>query len=529
MFILVDIGFYQHPLIPLVFFIFIIAIIIKQSIIKQRILKFRLIIAFLLCFLMALEALFYNDIKADTNLLYPLSQYLNLLMDILIGLFFVISVEIAFSRDSFQREILSSLDEKKIFVFVDKKDRIKDISTLMAKELGFLKEDCFGKKISQIFDANTNIYGFNGEETDNQTLWQYYSNYSQKVKENEHTGIELLMQNKNDDRDLAFYLVETPVFVMGKYHGRIMLGDVKSEENLVGMEKDLATSTKELDKIRLRFAALIEKSEEGISFIDIGGNSIWVNDSMVRSLNLSGNSLGLDEYRSMIHPDDLAVYIEKLASLSNNMPSYEITYRYKTGANYVFIREIGKRIFGNKNIDEICCISNIIKNNHFERTTISELDNIAGEADLITRANQYQEKGKPYQLIMFRVDSIPEINEKYGRNVGNMTLSEYVRMIHNNFVNDNQIYRISGLEFVAIVSDLRKMDVLKRYLEDHEKILHLDSQYGSLNIHIDIHMGISLSTEFAKASEVYKAAKEALKFSQRPQVQTNYIYYKDIR
>lgn len=528
MFLAYTFEFNQHPIVALIFFVFVIGIIIKQSIIRQRLLKTRLMISFLLAFILTFECLFYDDIKNDINLLYPISQYYNLTMDILLGLFFFFSVEVALSRDNFQREILSSLDAKKIFVLVDKKERIKEISSLFAAELGVEKNYCYGKKISTIMDMNLNIYGFNGEEITNQTLWQYYSTYGANSKEGEHKNVELLMQNKKGD-DIAFYLVESPVYVMGRYHGRLLIGDKKTEENLVGMEKDLVESTRELETIRLRFAAILEKAEEGISFIDVSNSSIWCNDALVKSLNISGNSLELNDYRSLIHPDDLQLYISKIASLSNNYPSYEITYRFKTGADYSFVKEIGKRIFGNKNIDEICCIVNVIKNNHFERTTISELDNISSEADLLSRALQYQQKNRPYQMVYFRVDSISEINDKFGRNIGNMALSEYVKMIHNNFVNDNQIYRISGLEFVALITDLRKMDVLKRYLEDHEKILHLDSQYGSLNIHIDVYMGISLSTDFQKSVDVFKAAKEAYKFSMKQQIQTSYVYYKDIR
>lgn len=518
--------FETHPVIPLIFSIIAVAIIIKQSIVKHEVLKYRLMISFLVVFILAFECIFYSDIKADTTL-NNISTYSSVGFTVLLAVFFFFSVEASLTKNNFEREVVLSLDDSKYYVLLDKKEKVKDISSLFAKELGYSKKECLGKRLADLFDRNLNVLGFNGEETNNQMFFDYLSDIKNRCLEGNHNSLEIMYETKHNDEG-ALYLSESPLYVMGNYNGRLLIGDKKGEEALAGMEHDLVESNKELEAIKLRFLTLLENASEGISFVDIEEGSIWCNDSLASALNLNGNSLPVKDFRSLIHPDDLELYLAKIANLTSANPNFEFTYRFKTGAYYSFVKEIGRRIFG-KNIDEIVSVSNVIRNNHYERTTISELDNILSEPDLLARAEAYQVKNKPYQLGYFKVSSIPDINEKFGRNVGNMALSEYVKMIHNNFVNDNQIYRIGGLDFVAIISDLRKMDVLKNYLENHEKILHLDSRYGALEIHLEVFMGVALSSDFNTAKDCYKASLDALKFALKPQVQANYAYYKDIK
>ena len=127
------------------------------------------------------------------------------------------------------------------------------------------------------------------------------------------------------------------------------------------------------------------------------------------------------------------------------------------------------------------------------------------------------------------MNSIEQINEQHGRDIGNVAISEYVKLIKNRFIDSNMIYRISGLEFVGIITDYRKMELLKKDLTNNEKILNVEADYGSINIRLSANMGIIYSTDAINAKDAIKKTTEALKISQNSRYNNNYAYYKDIR
>ena len=108
-----------------------------------------------------------------------------------------------------------------------------------------------------------------------------------------------------------------------------------------------------------------------------------------------------------------------------------------------------------------------------------------------------------------------------------MALSEYVKLIKHRYVDSDMIYRISGLEFIAFITDYRKMDMLKNGLVNGEKILHVSAEYGSIDVNIDVSMGISYSSDANSPSMAIANSKEALRFCSNPKFSSNYVYFKD--
>ena len=336
----------------------------------------------------------------------------------------------------------------------------------------------------------------------------------------------MTLEIQDDNGDIhAYYFVESPIVVFGKFKGRLFVGEKKGMETLVGMEKNLAESMGELELIKSRFLVMLEKSKEGVFFADINDSSIWVNDVLVEKLALSGNSMSMDEFRRNIHPDDLAMIKAKLAQVNNITPSYTVSYRYNTGTRYAYVKEEGSRISNGKAI-ELCGVISILDGSNYERTQ-TELDNIKGEPEMLSAIKQLFIQKKIFQIVHMRIDSIPDINEKYGRSIGSMALSEYIKLIKHRYVDANMIYRISGLEFIAFITDYRKMDMLKNALVNGEKLLHVSAEYGSINVKIEVTMGISYSSDASNPKMALANSKEALRFCSNPKFSSNYVYFKD--
>ena len=517
--------FSQHPLIPLIFCVILIAILINQCFVKHRFMKVKVILSFFLTFVVVFLLVFYNNIKnGEFWLKESIMNWILLGLDIGIGILLFTTIDFSLSSERFQKELTKSLDETKFYVVLDKKDKIKDASSLLLKDLNLQLSDIYGHNFFDVLETKYRIIGFNGSDCNKQDLLKFYEKYDKRADPSQKNNkIEIEIQNDNAEVD-ALYFYESLIFSDDKYKGRILMGEKKDEESLMGIESDLAFATKDLELIKSRFTVLLEKTSEGIFFNNISEGNIWCHDILVKRLSLTGNSLDIKEFYSMIHSEDLPLYEEKMKSLPTE---YSLTYRFKTAGGYIYVKEEGKKIVVGKTI-ELCGIMVPMDDYHFAKTD-TILDTLQGQPELNARLSILEQTDKIYEVVYFRIASVPEINQKFGRAIGNSILSQYVNFFKQNFVTDNQIYRVEGLDFVAILTDYRKMDMLKNNLVNGEKILHSHANYMNDEVKTEVFMGISRCDDHPSHKNVLNNAKEAFRFCSNPQFNSNFAFYKDIK
>lgn len=514
--------FEQHPLIPLFFSIILLIIVLQQCFIKRRFLKFKVSFSFLLAFFVVLILCFYAQIK-ENELLFTIFNWGLLAIDIFIAILIFSCFDNSFSTQKFNKELTKSLDETKFYVVLDKRDRIKEISTLLLKDLNIDNSDAYGKNFFDLLEIKYRIVGFNGERCYKDDIKEFYNKYEKRVVENQKNKIEIELQEDNYKENALFFM-ETTIFHSGKYKGRILMGEMKNEENLIGMEQDLEVKSFELDLIKNRFVTILEKTNEGIYFTDLENGYIWCNDTLVKKLSLNGNSVALKDFYKLIHPEDLAFYEEKMKNMKAD--NYSLSYRFDTGRGYVCVKEEGRKIVLGKTI-ELCGVMTPIDNYKFAKTD-TILDNIGGEPELLARLATLENEDKIFEVVSFRVASIPNINEKFGRAIGNSVLSQYVNTINQNFVNNNQIYRVGGLDFVAIITDFRKMEMLKNNLMNSDKLVKPKSSYLNQTVETVVYMGISRTNDHPSHKNTLNRANDALKYCMNPNYTLNFAFYKDM-
>ena len=264
----------------------------------------------ILTFISALILVFYPEIQKDEKILNVI-QIGMLVIDALVGLVLIFIGENSASKEQFNNDLFQTIDTTKFYVVVDKKNKVKEISTLFADDLGISKENAARKNFFNLIENKYHIYKFNGTEVSKNDLNIYFSNMENNVT-------EITFELYDDKGDVfEYYLIQKPVYVFGKVKGRLFIGDKKGTEELVGMEKDLAESVDELNIIKSRFITVLERTKEGIFFTDTINKTIWVNNVIVNELKLSNNNLPIEDYYKNIHPDDLAMYQAKLSQINN--------------------------------------------------------------------------------------------------------------------------------------------------------------------------------------------------------------------
>ena len=221
------------------------------------------------------------------------------------------------------------------------------------------------------------------------------------------------------------------------------------------------------------------------------------------------------------------MYNEKHASINNINPRYSLSYRYNTGSRAIYIKEEGTRITNGRTV-ELCGIIRPIEGQKSEKTD-AFLDRVLGEPEMLDGINRLYREQQTFQVVLIKLVSIDKTNEERGRGFGDMIISEYIKWITNRYVDLNLVYRISGLEFVAVLTDYRKMERLKHELANNEKILHMNVEYGTAKTKVEALMAICYSTEAKDAKDAMKKVKETLRICSKEQYSANYAYYKDIR
>lgn len=521
----------QHPIYPLIISIFTLVLVVMQSIQSEKLLKNRLVIAFFNIAIAVMVFVVYNNFVLGNEtytLLYIIFNFAVYFIFIMV-LYFAFKTS-ALKANHYQLFVKSIKNSRwNAYYVVDKKERVKDISLSLLQELGIEKDEIIGKKLFNMLNKTVRFTRLNGLDINNKQLENYYKNYKENAKPNDSEVQELQFLNDTGN-PIILRLVMQPVFALGKYKGRICVGEKKTDFNLLAVEKELNDRSSELESIRHKFIATLELSEEGLFYIDLDERTIWASDSLVSLLGLPSNLLDLTDFRRLIEPEDLKKYLALLGDLTINKTQYQTSYRIKVKGGYIWFKEKGKRLFEDTNSAIIMGTLNPMKTKHFQASQIDVLDLLKDRNEFMAHMHKLFNDNRYFQLVVFRLQNIPKINEDYGREVGNMFIAEYIKKMSSSFVSESgDIFRITGIEFAITITDPRKMEVLSNGVKSNPTFLNLNMQYGSISEALEVFAGIAVGGSDAhEEHQLYQAAYQALKISLNPQFSSHGCYYKDI-
>ncbi|MCR3906172.1 MAG: diguanylate cyclase [Tenericutes bacterium] len=521
----------QHPIYPLIITFFTLFLVVIQSIQSEKVLKNRLILAFFNITIAVMVFVIYESMVVG-NLMYQ---------DIYIGFnFFVYFVFLLVLYSTFKTAILKA-NHYQLFVksiknsrwnayyVVDAKERVRDMSSSLLHELNLEKEDIIGKKFFSVLNKSIRFTKFNGNDINNRGLENYFLEYKENAKPGDSEVQELTFLNF-DGNPVILHMVMQPVYALGKYKGRICVGEKKTDFDLLAVEKELNDRSTELESIRHKFIATLQISEEGLFYIDLDERTIWASDALVRMLNLPGNTLDLTDFRRMIEAEDLKKYLALLGDLSINKKQYATSYRIMVNNRYMWFKEKGIRLFEDQHSAVIMGTLNPMKTKHYLASNIDELDKLKDHNEMMVSMNKLFNDNRYFQLVLIRLKNMPKINETHGREVGNMLMAEYIKKLRTTFVTESgDIFRVSGIEFAITITDPRKMDVLANGIKSNKTFLNLTMQYGSISAELEVFAGISIGGSDAHDEhQLYQASLQALKIAENPQFNAHGCYYKDI-
>ena len=128
----------------------------------------------ILTFISALILVFYPEIQNDEKIL-NIVQVGMLIIDALVGLVLIFIGENSASKEQFNNDLFQTIDTTKFYVVVDKKNKVKEISTLLAEDLGITKETAIKKNFFNLIENKYHFNSFNGTKVSKNDLNIYFS------------------------------------------------------------------------------------------------------------------------------------------------------------------------------------------------------------------------------------------------------------------------------------------------------------------------------------------------------------------
>jgi len=210
---------------------------------------------------------------------------------------------------------------------------------------------------------------------------------------------------------LAFWLILDNTLLLFKKN--------VSEFDFHDLEQELEHVSGASEVLRRRFISTIELLNDGISFRD--GEHMFGTDRFIEIIGLENNDILFADYQDLIHKDDVRQYNTKLEKLSRKYPTYSIKYRVKKDNDYLWISEKGKMITIEKKRSYISTIKTMdIK--LYPETDVDVLNNLPDFKKMYSEMQKLSRQNNPYHLVIIQLSNIPIINEKYGRDFGDLMM-----------------------------------------------------------------------------------------------------------
>lgn len=298
----------------------------------------------------------------------------------------------------------------------------------------------------------------------------------------------------------SYYLLVILILVVMalSFRHKIRVANDLTDYDFFEMEKNLEKLSNTSELLRKRFIYSIDLLNEGLMFYETDYSGVYITDQIKSLIATNDNQLSIDEYTQLIHPDDQKRYLQSIKKISTKVPNYEVKYRIKSQDNYAWIIEKGA-MFKHQKQDHVIATFKPVNLKLFPDTMIEELDSLPYEEDLTKVLSSLRKDKETFYIVMLHLTNIPDINRRFGRDVGNLMIAEYVKNMRYHFAREKHtLFRITGIQFALIIKDDLKFQNLNRALVSGGDLINLKLSIGGIQQIIYPNLGIVKSDPWSQ-------------------------------
>ncbi len=282
--------------------------------------------------------------------------------------------------------------------------------------------------------------------------------------------------------DLPVLIVEVAIMV-GVFYTALTM-DLKalikkdySKSKLKQLKQDFEELQDRSELLRQRFITILDLYEDGIAF-RTDDDMIFGTEVFIKLMGFKEHEFSFQAFLKKMHPDDQASYLEMIEKASKKRPKYTVHYRIKKGDEYVWIKEVGTLLLYQKRVMFISLAKGLdVKK--YPTSNVAVLNGLAIDKAYYEAIQALNKKRDAYTIVTFEITNIPRINEKYGRDVGDLMMGEFLSKLAYHFLKDiNAVFRLSGIRFAMLITDKRKVEILKRALKEGGDLINYHMEFG---------------------------------------------------
>ena len=288
----------------------------------------------------------------------------------------------------------------------------------------------------------------------------------------------------------VYALTEVPGFILdiliyGGFFLTVFLFNIRevfakdvTKEKLNALNKEYRKLSDRSEMLRMRFVHLLDMVDSGIMFRSEDG-SVFGTDQLLEIVNFENNEFSFDELLHIMHPDDKRTYMEVLERLGKKRSTYTVHYRLNKETGYTWFKERGTYL-KHKGKPMYIALVDALDIKAYPKSNIEVLNNLTIGESYFEHLQKLSRKGSPYTIVTFEISNIPQINNRYGRDIGDLMMGEYLSKLSYQFLKDiHAVFRLGGIRFAMVIEDQRKAQMLKRALEEGGDLINYTMQFGA--------------------------------------------------
>jgi len=288
----------------------------------------------------------------------------------------------------------------------------------------------------------------------------------------------------------SYFLYFVVLLFAVTFKNKIKITQNLTDYDFFELEKELSEVKDISDLLRHRFINTIGLLGEGLIFYETGLETMFITERTAEIVGLQKNDITADEYLGMIHEEDKNQYLQTIKKTTKKNSNYELKYRINKNSTCFWVIEKG-RLFEHGGKDYLVSSIRGIDIKLFPETTIHELDTLPDETQLTQLLMQAKKDKEAFYMVLMHLTNIPDINSRFGRDVGNLMIAEYIKKMRYHFAREhNSIFRITGIEFALIIKEEQKYEVLKRALVSGGDLINLRLNIGGIQQIVYPNVGI---------------------------------------
>jgi GGDEF domain-containing protein/PAS domain-containing protein len=452
-----------------------------------------------------------------------------LILSIASGLFLVYLVYETYQNSTRQSnyaqifiESLKSL-KSNIFLIVNEREEIMDISDSFLEDMGLTKTQVVGKNFMMMVNQTLRFTSMNEQSIDNDYLEQYYLRFVSVYQAQAERQLVLEYYNYLDQFQ-TITVTEKPILVEGKYKGRLLAGEKITERDATQFKIQALDLQDQLKDVSQRFETLLKVATEGLFFETHKTGEIWGNDTFKSIVGLGSNITTKDRYRGMIHPNDLEAYDKQMA-LKESKKKYKASYRLHVKDQDVWVIDQGQVIITPDGPFTVSSLQMIDQREIIRKVALA--DHVDYRVDL-HRHIQHQQF---FWVVRINLDDVKDLNATYGREATNHLVDEYLKRLKKNYTSaESKVYELDKYEYAIIMQNERDTSIVYKGLMINQGLFDYEVTLGGMTLSLTPSIGIIKHPEDASnLEEIMSYVEKAVLFAAKDIVKYNYCFYQDLQ